>query len=261
MKSQGKLVSVIIPCYNHGKFLEETLASVIASDYVNLEIIIVDDGSQDDSFEVMQKLAEMKRTRSLNIQAISQANAGPARARNTGISNAKGSYILPLDADDKISRNYISQAVKTLERDAYIKVVYAKARKFGRVNKAWTLKPYSPRNLAMDNMIYVSGVFRKSDWERVNGFTENPVLVREDWEFWIKILKNGGLAYQLPFVGFYYRIHPASRRKSMTKQKKALEVAYLNEHHIDYFEQHLNGPLRTQRSLSRLINFFIRPSR
>lgn len=80
--------------------------------------------------------------------------------------------------------------------------------------------------------------------------------MREDWEFWIKLLKDGGKVIQLPFVGFYYRIHTTSRRKSMSTDKKNAEIDYLNQHHSEFFKKYLNGPLRRNRSLSKLINMF-----
>ena len=246
------LVSVIIPCYNHGNFLTETVHNVIASSYKSIEIIIVDDGSEDNTREIAERLcAELS-----NVTYYHQKNSGPSVARNLGISKSSGKYILPLDADDLISTNYIAEAVKILEEDSEVKVVYAAAEKFGAVNKLWKLKDFSLLQLAKDNMIYVSAFFRKEDWQRVGGFTEQSVLVREDWEFWIKMLKDGGKVIKLPFVGFYYRIHENSRRKSMSKSKKRLEIDYLNSQHQDFFKKQLGGPLRYNRSWSRFINFF-----
>lgn len=246
------LVSVIIPCFNHASFLRETVLSVLGSTYSSIEIIIVDDGSSDNSREIGEGLA-MEFS---NVSYYYQTNAGPSVARNYGISKALGVYVLPLDSDDRISATYIDSAVDILNEHKEVKVVYAEAEKFGATTGKWKLKPFSLYSLALDNMIYVSAVYRKSDWLRVGGYTENPVLVREDWEFWIKILKDGGEVVKLPFVGFYYRIHHNSRRKSMSKSLKNREIAYLNEHHADFFQKQLNGPLRNSRSMSRFINFF-----
>lgn len=246
------MVSVIIPCYNHGKFLEETVYSVLNSSYEDVEIIIIDDGSVDNSRVIGENLSK----RFSAVSYYYQKNSGPSVARNYGISLAKGEIILPLDADDLININYIEMSVRQLELDPDVKVVYALAEKFGAVNKPWKLKVFSRPKLAVDNMIYVSAFFRKKDWEEVGGFTENSVLVREDWEFWIKMLKNGGEVVRLPFVGFYYRIHDNSRRKSMSREKKRNEIAYLNKQHADFFKEHLGGPLHHRRSWSRLINLF-----
>lgn len=244
------MISVIVPCFNHGHFLEETVQSVLQSTYLDVEIVIIDDGSTDNSAEVGRMLSEAHS----NVFYYFQENAGPSAARNHGVSKAQGKYILPLDADDLIAPNYIEEAVTLLDQHTDIKVVYAEAVKFGAINKKWKLKKYSPYHLAMDNMIYVSAVYRRSDWERIGGYTEDPALVREDWEFWIKLLKDGGEVVKLPFIGFYYRIHSNSRRKSMSKTKKNREIDYLNVHHADFFKAQLGGPLRKNRSWSKVIN-------
>ena len=104
------LVSVIIPCYNQGEFLDECLTSVFASSYKQIEVIVVNDGSTDNSIEIIASL-----NAKYNFTLIDQINSGPSIARNNGVLASKGKYILPLDADDKIGGTYIEHAVKTLE--------------------------------------------------------------------------------------------------------------------------------------------------
>ncbi|WP_332912085.1 glycosyltransferase family 2 protein [Algoriphagus boritolerans] len=90
--------------------------------------------------------------------------------------------------------------------------------------------------MARDNMIFACSLFRKSDWEKVDGFSEDMKMGREDWEFWIKLLKNGGKVVKLPFIGFFYRIHAGSKRKKTgTNQKKRERIAYLNAKHPEFF--------------------------
>jgi GT2 family glycosyltransferase len=105
----------------------------------------------------------------------------------------------------------------------------------------------------------VSALFRKADAVAVGGFSEDMQLGREDWEFWIKLLKNGGEVVQLPLVGFYYRLTPNSKRKKTggTDFKKA-RITYLNAKHADFFERELNGPLRIQRSWSKPYNTLLK---
>ncbi|MBC6367282.1 glycosyltransferase [Algoriphagus sp. AK58] len=250
------LISVVIPCYNQGKYLEETVNSVLSSTYRPLEIVLVNDGSTDNSLEIAKKLEAHHR----EIQVIDQANGGVANARNNGIAHAKGKYILPLDGDDLISDNYIQEAIKILEIQPEVKVVYCQAVKFNeQTQKQWKLKPFSRHQLAKDNMIFVAALFRKSDWEKVEGFSEDMKMGREDWEFWIKMLKNGGEVIQLPFVGFFYRLTPTSKRKNTgTNQKKRERIAYLNAKHLDFFERELNGPLRFQRTWSKPYNTLLK---
>ncbi len=250
------IVSIIIPCYNQAHFLAETIGSVFKSTYPNLEIIIVNDGSTDNTQEIAEGFTENHR----NIYLLNQKNFGVTHARNAGIEFSRGKYILPLDGDDLISPKYVRDAVEILERRPEVKVVYCEAVKFdGKTQKPWNLKPFSLNALARDNMIFVSGVFRKSDCLAAGGYSENMKMGREDWEFWIKMLKNGGEVVKLPYIGFYYRLHAASKRKKTgTPQKKRERIAYLNKHHADFFNRELNGPLRYQRTLSKPFNTFLK---
>jgi len=100
------LVSIIIPCYNQGRYLAESIGSVLASDFTELEIIVVDDGSTEPETRRILDMLEYPKTR-----LIRRANGGLAAARNSGIAEAQGRYILPLDADDRIGPEYLGQAV------------------------------------------------------------------------------------------------------------------------------------------------------
>jgi len=247
-------VSVIIPCYNQSQYLDETIQSVLRSDFHSVEVIIVNDGSSDTTDELGKALEE----KYAQISYISQPNAGPSVARNNGIKRAKGKYILPLDGDDLISPDYISSAISVLEKRPEVKVVYCKAEKFGAKNGPWKLKPFNLANLALDNMIFVSGIFRKSDWEAIGGYAEEMTWGYEDWEFWISMLKSGGKVVQLPSVGFYYRTSPNSRRKSVKKEGKRKTIEFLNKKHKDFLYTYLEGPLRSSRTHSKKINKFLR---
>lgn len=256
MNSNSPLVSIITPCYNQAPYLKETILSALQSEYSNIELIVVNDGSTDHSLQIALDLAAKNN----QITVIDKENEGVTKARNTGIKSSNGKYILPLDGDDLISPRYISEAVNALEADAKVKVVYCQAKKFTEAGeKDWDLKSFSRAALARDNMIFVSALFRRSDWEEVGGFSEDMTMGREDWEFWIKMLKNGGEVIRLPFVGFYYRLTPSSKRKKTgTAQKKQERIDYLNSKHRDFFERELNGPLRFQRSWSKPYNTLLK---
>jgi len=167
------------------------------------------------------------------------------------------SYILPLDADDLISPTHFENAVKVLDSNPLVKVVYSEAEKFGDKQGTWKLKPYSPFALALDNMIFVSAFYRKNDWVKVGGYDERMTWGWEDWEFWINLLKSGGAVVKLPETGFYYRILKNSRRKSTNKDSKHRTIDLINSKHSDFLKAQINGPLRYKRSLSPLINSII----
>lgn len=241
-------VSVIIPAYNMEQFLGETLDSVLVSGYSSFEVIVMDDGSKDGSYAIARQYAQ----KDFRVRAFTQPNSGACAARNHAISLARGEYIFPLDADDKVGPDFLSQAVSALEADRDIKVVYSHAEFIGDRKGEWKLRPYSPELLARKNMIPISAMYRKSDWVRAGGYCEE-IIAREDWEFWIAILKDGGKVVRLPQTGLYYRIRAGSKRVADRSLKKHV-IDVLNKRHPDFFEKELGGPLRYQRSLSILIN-------
>ena len=104
------IVSIIIPCYNHGKYIDEAVDSVLKQTFQTFEIIIINDGSNDEFTN--KKLENYSRP---NTQVITTANQGLSLARNTGIKMAQGKYILPLDADDKIHPEYLSKAINIID--------------------------------------------------------------------------------------------------------------------------------------------------
>jgi Glycosyltransferases, probably involved in cell wall biogenesis len=247
MKDEKPLVSVIIPVYNSEKYIRETLDSILASDYKNIEIIIVDDGSSDDSLSIIKEY-EIKYN---NIRCFTQANKGVSAARNKAIENANGTYILPVDSDDLISKDFISEAVSVLINSQTTKVVSPTAMFFGNKSGQWKLPPFSLNLLAHRNILSCCALYRKSDWERVGGYEEN--VAREDWVFWISVLKDGGEVVCLPKIGHYYRIHKNSKRIKDRSQKKQT-IDKINDLYPEFFLRELNGPLRYKRGISKFIN-------
>ncbi|MDE6779075.1 MAG: glycosyltransferase [Alistipes sp.] len=242
------LVSVVVPVYDMERFIAETLDSVLASDYPNFEVVVVDDGSTDGSAAILDRYA----ARDSRIRVLRQPNGGVCRARNHAVSEARGEFILPVDSDDRISPTVISDAVAVMEADPDVRVVVPRAEFFGDRTGEWHLPDYSPELLARKNMIPISALYRREDWVRVGGYCEDTVA-REDWIFWISVLADGGRVVRLPETGLYYRVREGSKRKSDRKLKrKVIEV--LNRRNPEFFERCLGGPLRYRRTWSRMLN-------
>ena len=244
------LVSVIVPMYNASPYIREALESIVASTYRPIEVIVMDDGSTDDSLRIAQSLAKEHP----QVQVLHQANSGVSAARNHAIREAKGEWILPVDADDKISPTYIEHAVRAIEKD--VRVIGCRAEFFGAKTGEWKLPAYSPKLLARKNMIHISSLFRKADWMLVGGFCQEDIY-REDWDFWMSLMEMGGRYVRLDEVGLYYRVHEGSRRHLARKQKKAI-VDAINKRHLYFLEKHLGGPLHYMRSWSAFLNRFRR---
>ena len=242
------LVTVIIPAYNMEKYIEECVSSVLQSTYSPLEVIVIDDGSIDNTLKVAQEIASHNQI----VKVIAQPNMGVSHARNNAIKAAQGELILPVDADDKISPHYISRAVEQFLCDDTVKVVTANGEFFGDKTGKWVLPTFDRHLLARRNLISVCAIYRKSDWERVGGYC-TYIKGLEDWDFWIAMLKDEGKVVCLDMVGFYYRIRPNSKRIRDRKHKSSV-VDTLNERHHDFFLRELNGPLHVHRSWSRTLN-------
>ena len=141
------LVSVIMPCYNDGRYIKEAIDSLRRQTYSNFELIIVDDGSDDsETVSILSTLNDGKTT------VLHTNHLRPAGARNYGIERARGKYILPLDSDDTIEPTYLEKAVNVLETQPDIGVVYCQADLFGEKSGRWELPDYSRRAMLLDNI-------------------------------------------------------------------------------------------------------------
>ena len=196
-----------MPCYNQAEFLAEALEAVLVQTHKKWECIIINDGSKDNTEEIATKYcAEDKR-----IKYISQENKGVSAARNNAITSANGTFILPLDADDKLSENYLEVCLKCSISEKDVLVSYGNLIEFGGRNAEVKLPDFNFELLLQRNLIFCTALFRKSDWKRVGGYDENMKDGLEDWEFWINLLKDGGKVIRTAECTFYYRIKEVSR--------------------------------------------------
>lgn len=217
-----KMVSIITPCYNDGEYIEETIKSIRAQTYTNWEMIIIDDGSDDaNTLEVLEKIQHEKDIRLLRTQRLR-----PAGARNVGISVANGEYILPVDADDLIEPTYLERAVEIMEANPQLGIVYCHADLFGEKNGPWELPDYTLDAMLLDNVIFVTALFRRSDWELIGGFRTSMKHGMEDYDFWLSILELGKEAYQLPETLFHYRIKVSSRTTQFQQNAETVKATY-----------------------------------
>jgi len=227
-------ISVIIPCYNDGVFLTEAVDSVLACDYKDLELIIVNDGSTDKlTLEVLAKYEEQ------GFKVISHPNQGLGFSRNRGIQQAQGEYILPLDADNKIRKGYLDKGINLLD-SGICDIVYAKPYFFGEdiPERKFVTHEFDSDQLFIQNFIDACAIFRKTAWEAVGGYDETLISL-EDWEFWINCYING---FRFKFINerlYDYRIKDSSMISETSTQKTAEIVNYIIAKHNNAFREHL----------------------
>lgn len=203
LSSDEIALSVVIPCYNQGEFILEAVSSVRDCQDSIYEVIIVNDGSTDAS--TLKVLTYLKDN---GYQVIDQNNQGLARARNSGIKAAKGLYILPLDADNKIRGAYIPKAVDILDKHPEVGVVYGNAEFFGEKTGVHAVPDFHINRILLGNYIDACAVFRKVVWKECGGYDPKipDKLGYEDWDFWLGVAEKGWKFYHLPEVLFDYRI-------------------------------------------------------
>ncbi len=229
--------SIVIACYNQGRYLDEAVDSALAQTYEDLEIVIVDDGSTDPATHAKTRSLRRPKTRVLHTE-----NQGLPSARNTGIRAARGEYILPLDADDRLAPAYLEKAVAVLEVRPEVGIVYGQAEYFDGQSGTWESPPYSLSEMLLHNLIYCSAVFRKADWEQVGGYKPVMKYGWEDWEFWLSLLELGRQVYQLPQTVFFYRRKPGSMIAEMVRSPGRMEYSFEQVflHHVRLYAE--NAP-------------------
>jgi glycosyltransferase involved in cell wall biosynthesis len=242
-------ISVIIPCFNDGEFLEEAIASVEASPDPIYEIIIVNDGSK--SLSTLNILNELK---SKGYKVVDQENRGPAAARNAGIRAAQGEYILPVDSDCRIRSTYISRGAEILDRYPDVAVVYADVEFFGEETGVRQVPDLNLSWLVNHNYIDNCAVFRKSVWEECGSYDEKmPFYGFEDWDLWLSIAKRGYQFYHIPEVLFEYRVRLASVSTAGRGEEKARVMSrYIASKHASFFPKEFRYYYKPYRKLHEI---------
>jgi hypothetical protein len=201
-------VSVVVPCHDDGEFLLEAVASAERSAPRGVELVVVDDGSSDR--RTLEVLAVLE---ALGYRVERLAPRGLAAARNHGFRCARGRYVLPLDADNRLLPGFLEHAVEQLDARPEVGVVYGDWREFGGRNGPRVTGEFDLERLLVGNFIDACAVVRKAAWEGAGGYDEG-LLALEDWELWIALAERGiGFARVDPGVleaTFEYRVRPGS---------------------------------------------------
>jgi glycosyltransferase involved in cell wall biosynthesis len=208
-EAEGPLVSVVVPCFNYARFLEECIGSVVAQTYPNWEAIVVDDAST-----VGDATAEIEKLSDPRIRLIRhEVNQGPAVSRNTGIRESHGDLVLPVDADDALHASYLEKLAPWLSANPEHDAVFPDFEMFGGRTDRIHYELRDTRALLTVQWIPGAGtLFRRSVFERVGGYFEDARCAgNEDWDFWLSVADACGL--QVGHVSeplYRYRAHPGS---------------------------------------------------
>lgn len=251
--SAEPLVSIIIPCYNYGRFLGDTLNSLLSQEYQNWECCVVDDGSTDNTKEVVTSYL-IKDTR---FHYIRQNNMGVSGAKNTGIKICRGKYIQFLDADDMLHKQKLALQVAYLQQHTEVDIVYGNAIFFDSNNPTHYYKKKdtdrtkfehvkaSGKGAAMvslltyNNFIEISApLISKEFLDRVGEFDVNYKWY-EDWQLWFRCAVAGGNFIFLPQEGTEVYIRDGHASMMTNKTKIVSAGITLRKYMMPYLPVHL----------------------
>ncbi|MCX6272270.1 MAG: glycosyltransferase family A protein [Bacteroidetes bacterium] len=199
------LISIVIPCFNYGAYLLETIKSIDDQTFRDFEVIVVDDGSKEEYTRSV-----LKKLESREIRVIYQGNSGPAAARNNGIQHSSGKYVLTLDADDTLEPEFLQKTLALFDTGSDIIGASSFVRQFGANTGIIRCKGGTVAGFVGDCPV-VAALFLKSRWQEIDGYDETMRLGYEDWEFWIRFLAPAGRIAIVSEPLLNYRVKPGSR--------------------------------------------------
>jgi len=222
------ILTVVIPCHNHGQYIREALLSLELQTFRDFDTTIVDDGSDDEhTLEVLEDL------RSEGIRVLQQEKSNVATALNYGISVARGKYVCCFAADDKLEPTYFEKCLCLLESNPGLAFAYSLVRTFGDESRIWRTESFDLRMLLEYNHICATAVLRKEVWEKVGGF-DTLMDGYEDWDFWIKAGEAGFRGGLIPEILFNYRRHGITLNRQSDRKSQRLIDRIRNNHHNLY---------------------------
>ena len=228
------LLSIVIPYYNLGKTLPDTVKSIKESEYKNYEIIIVNDGSTDqESIEILKEYENDEKIRIVNID-----NKGLANARNVGAEAAKGEFLAFIDADDKVDKTFYKKAIDILHQYSNVSYVYSWVQYFEGSTAVWPTFNIHIPYLLCANMLAAYSVIRKNDFLN---FGKNRIEMEygmEDYDGWVSLAEHGCLGVSIPEKLNLYRVRKDSMSRQFNKKMRIYLYQTSRNGHEKIFEKY-----------------------
>ncbi|AOA56995.1 glycosyltransferase family 2 protein [Acinetobacter larvae] len=222
LQHQQALVSVIIPCYNHEQFVQDSINSVIAQDYANIELIIIDDGSQDQSAVRIQALCSQCQQRFSRFEYRCRPNKGLSATLNEALAWCQGEYFAILASDDKMLATKISSQTGYLAQHPHVAVVVGGVRLIdvddqvvGQWHHAATSYQFQQILRHQHEIPAPTALLRRADVLNLGGYKDGILL--EDWYMWLKLTIRGREIHYLDQIYCDYRHHANNISKNLPK--------------------------------------------
>lgn len=192
--------SIIIPLYNQAEFVAKAIESALKQTHLDTEVVVVNDGSTDESLSVAKRYTQVK--------VVNQQNKGLAGARNAGVLNSTGEVLLPLDADDYIDARYLERTIPLMEKN--VGIVSSDMQCFGIDTTRVRIEPTSLTQEMQANRLPVCSLIRREAFLETGGYNPRMAKGYEDWNLWIDILKRGWNHAVINEPLFFYNRRPVS---------------------------------------------------
>ncbi len=214
-------ISIIIPCYNYGRYVGQAIESALAQTYRPTEVIVINDGSTDETVETVSRYP---------VILINQNNQGPAQTFNNGIRASHGEFVSLLSADDLIHPQFLEYTVPVLVRQQKVAFVYTYAVTFGSEHAVLLAKEFDPRKLGEGSFMGGACLMRRDAFDAVGGF--DPALRHgEDWDLWLNLVECGYVGQLVPRILFAYRKHGRGLAEKHSLWLRWRSLAYLYRKH------------------------------
>jgi glycosyltransferase involved in cell wall biosynthesis/SAM-dependent methyltransferase len=228
------LVSVLVLCHNYGAHLRTAVASVLAQTFTDYELLILDDGSTDDSLQIAQALAEEHRA-TTSVRVLHREDVGPSAARRFGVEQARGRYFVPLDADDKLAPAFLERTVPVLEADEKLGFAYTDSCYFGDKDQDVFHPEYDFAKLCAGNFVSYCSLVRRAAFDAVDGYDRANWGYYEDWDLWIRLGQAGWQGRHVAECLFFYQQHFASSLSYYSQRLDPIYKAYVISQHPDLY--------------------------
>lgn len=222
-KDKEPVISVVIPFYNDKNYIEQSVNSVLNQTFPYYEILIIDDGSKDESS--LEKLKEVEKS-DKRIKVFHKENEGLSATRDYGASQSSKTckYIMFLDSDDLLEPTYLECAYWTLETNPRASWAYSDSVGFDAEQYTWN-KWFDSEKLKKENELVSAALVRKSDFLEVSGYELREKAVNEDWNFWLKLVAKCKYPVHMSYYGQWYRRKKTGElKKSKDNKDRALEI-------------------------------------
>lgn len=234
-------ISVVMPCYNNGAYVGQAIESVQKQTYDNWELVIVNDGSTDNSEEVINRYAQADK----RIRCIKQENRGVSAARNNGVKTATGEYICFLDADDWLEQECLKKSEEIFQKHQDLRAFYLKKC---LVNEAGSRHEFVDYYGSYDGVLLwgmaSTMVIRKTDFLSIGGYDEQMRSGWEDWDFSIRFLYHNCNVIVSNKCLYFYRQHSSDERVSSQAYRNIEAIQkYVYCKNIDIYAEYFGSPI------------------